>query len=364
MYAQRQATVSEHTEKIRQYTGYRSLGDQERLLLQSFLQHEVEHLEQTSALLAKGAQFLRSNNILLPADWTLRRIITLERTAHRDRLFDRVMNLLDVVIRQKLDGLLVAHDDASPLNTLKASPGISSPRALIQEASKLTVIEDLGILEIDLSWIRGSLRKALSRRIWHSDIHRIRELKAPHRYSALSCFLQELHAQTIDVIIDMHGKLMTQTYGRAKNKLDEKMRLHRKSLMGTLESFSTITRLVLSEEIEDLRQAVFREIPPPFLEQQLIEAQEWLTGSRSDVFPFVKKRYGYLRRFAPVLLQHINFESDHTELTDAIELLHQLNEEGKRKLPAEAPRNFLPKRARSFIETEKGLDRLVMNVLY
>ena len=121
--------------------------------------------------------------------------------------------------------------------------------------------------------------------------------------------------------------------------------------------FSTITRLVLSEEAGDLRQAVFRAIPPSFLEQQLIDAQEWLTGSRSDVFPFVKKRYGYLRRFSPVLLRHINFESDRSGLTDAIDLLHQLNEDGKRKLPDEAPRDFLPKKTRSFIETENGLDR-------
>ena len=128
-------------------------------------------------------------------------------------------------------------EEDSPLQTLKVFPGTASPGSLIRETNKLVAIEGIGILNINLSWIRSSLRKALARRIQYSDVHRIQLLKPPHRYAALSCFLQELHTQTIDTVIDIHNKLMTQTYGRAKNKLDEKMRLHRKSLMGALQSF-------------------------------------------------------------------------------------------------------------------------------
>jgi hypothetical protein len=93
-YARRQATASAHAEQIRECLGYRSLGTQERVLLVQHLRAELEHLELTSVLLSKAEEFLRAEKILLPAAWTLRRLIVEERTAHRARLFEQMLHLL------------------------------------------------------------------------------------------------------------------------------------------------------------------------------------------------------------------------------------------------------------------------------
>lgn len=220
---------------------------------------------------------------------------------------------------------------------------------------------------MDLSWIRSSLRKALARRARRSDVHRLRELKAPHRWASLACFLQGQQEETIDAMVEMHFKLMTGTYRRAQNRLDEKLKEHRQEVLGTLRSFRSISRLVLSEDVadEDLRAAVFERVSAEALRRQVASAEEWLTGRRSDVFPLVKDRFSYLRRFAPTLLEKLEFKAEPTgnrDLTEAIEILQEMNRTGRRKVPPEAPTSFIKEKTRPFVEAEEDGELLAFDL--
>ena len=56
-YARRQPTISAHAEEIKARLGYRSFeAAREQDALTAYLEGEVEHLEQTSALVAKAEQ--------------------------------------------------------------------------------------------------------------------------------------------------------------------------------------------------------------------------------------------------------------------------------------------------------------------
>jgi hypothetical protein len=66
--------------------------------------------------------------------------------------------------------------------------------------------------------------------------------------------------------------------------------------MATLRSFQAVARLLLDESVPDesLRAAIFSERSPEQLRKQLAEADAWLTGPKSDVFPYVRSRFSYL----------------------------------------------------------------------
>ena len=60
----------------------------------------------------------------------------------------------------------------------------------------------------------------------------------------------------------------------------------------------------------------------------------------------------YLRQFAPALLKQLQFRSENEEsasLLAAIHLLQHLNEENKRKLPEDAPLDFMPKNIQAMV---------------
>lgn len=363
-YAQRQATVSEHQGHLRLYLGFHPFGPTEREALCHFVLDEASRLEHTPALLARAQEFLRDRRVLVPADSTLRRLVGEQRDQARQHLFARLMAAVPVEMHPRLDALLHVEADhhVSPLQQLKDPPGIPSPRALQRLTAKLDQIQATGVLALDLSWLNNNLQKALARHASQASAHRLRLLPAPQRYTVLVCFLTHTYHETLDHLVDMYAKLMTATYRRARHDLEEAVQRHHPTLRDTLRSFHTIGRTLLDEGVspEAVRTTVFQHIPPTRLQAQLEDAEHWLTGDTSDVFPLVMKRYSYLRQFAPSLLDHLPVAIESTgspALLDALACLRDLNATGRRKLPDEMPLACIPKRLRPFVGTHGAPDR-------
>ena len=193
----------------------------------------MEHLP---ALLAQAEAFLRDRRILLPALSTLRRLAGEQREQARSQLYTRMMACLPPEFPARLDVLLHVDADArlSPLQALKAPPGIPSPRALSQLTTRLDQIQATGVLPLDLSWLNQNLQKALARQVAQARAHRLRLLSAPQRYTGLVCFLRQTYHETLDHLVDMYHKLMTGTYRRAEQDLDTAVKRSRTTLRGTL----------------------------------------------------------------------------------------------------------------------------------
>src|SRR5215471_14018907 len=173
--------------------------------------------------------------------------------------------------------------------------------------------------------------------------------------------MQTYH-ETLDQLVEMYDKLVTATYRRAQRKLDDAVKRHRRMLRATLQSFPTIGQTLFNEQVhpEAVRTTVFQQISRERLQAQLQEAQQWLSGDTSAVFPLVMKRYSYLRQFAPTLLDHLPVDLEPTgspALLDALAILRDLNTTGRRTLPDELPDTCLPKRLRPFVGTNGTANR-------
>ena len=382
-YASHRRTLAFHADAVRHHLGVRPFKLDERRALRERLRDEAAHLERPAGLVARAEEYLRSQDVLLPAVSTLRRLVGEVRAVVAGEVEERIGAALSSVVRVALDGLLVTDPSVtdplvtggsespnptarSPLHALKEPPSMASPRALVAETDKLGVIRETGALRVDLSWLRPSLRKALAHRVRASTAHRLRELKAPRRYAALVCFLHEAHADTVDHVVDLHAKLVTQTYRRAERRTDDEARRHRRALLGGLRTLREIGRLVLDDDVADadLRRAVLDRVPEDDLRRQIEEADEWLSGRRGDVFADVARRLPYLRRFSPSLLGTLDFEVDPAggspraeALVASVDVLRTMNEAGKRRVPGDAPTSFLPKSRRRLVERGGEIDR-------
>ena len=70
--------------------------------------------------------------------------------------------------------------------------------------------------------------------------------------------------------------------------------------------------LILDDAITDveLRRRVFQTVSRQELSAQMEQLSDWVTGSQSDVFHGVVKRFYYLRQFSPVLLRTLVFQHE------------------------------------------------------
>jgi len=354
-YTQRRETIAEHQNHIRAYLNLRRLGEAEIELLKRFLFDEACRLEQTSALLAKTAQFLKQQLILQPAEDTLRRLILRQREQARQHIFQRITDALSAELQKSLDKLVeVEEGQWSPLQTLKDAPRRASPPAMLRLLEKLDKIEATGVHTVDISWLNNNYQRALTRYVKRCSATRLRELQSTHRYAVLVCFLWQTYQDTIDYAVEMHDKIMTGVYSQAEREIDEYTRTQRRTLRQSLHTLQTVSQVILDDAIDDkdLRTVLFNKVTRAELAAQLATIEEWLTGKHSHVFHLVVKRFPYLRQFAPALLRHLQFRSENEEsasLLEAIQLLQRLNDENKRTLPADAPVNFLPKNIQAMV---------------
>ena len=362
-YKTRRETISEHQSRIREYLNLKRYGDEEQVALKIFLFEEACRLEQTNALLSRAEQFLRNQKILKPSDYTLHRLIAAQRQEARQYIFKKIADSLTEEMRSKLDSLIDTQGKwQSVFNELKKSPGQPSPKAMLKLTRKIDQIEELGILAVDLTWLNNNFQRSLTRHAKKSTATKMRRLQQDQRYAILTCFLWQHFKDTVDYMVDMFDKLVNKVYNAAKNDVDNYNKSQRKNIRESLKTYNDMIALLLDDSVQDgtLRKTVFEEIGREILMSQKETVEVWLNGKHSHVFNLVKERFSYIRQFSPSLLKciQLNFEVEESNpLSEAVEVLRQMNNENKRKLPDDAPIDFIPKRIRSQIESEGKVDK-------
>ncbi len=362
-YQRRRQTIAEHRVAILNYLGLRAFGEDEIQALVSFLFEEACRLEQTGPLLIQAKQFLKESGILFPADDTLRRLIVTQRQAARDHIFTRIAGSLSSAQQEALDGLIIAGKKrTTPFQVLKKPPGQPSPKSMLRLADKLKMIQATGILTIDLSWLNNNYQRSLTRYARRCSADRLKDLKEDRRFAVLVCFLWQAYRDTIDHMIDMHDKLMLRVFNRAQEDIDAETHKQRRMIRSSLDSFQRLGFLILDDTIPDaeLRQIFFQEVDRERLLEQVSAAEAWLTGKYSHVFNLVLQRFHYLRQFAPTLLESLTFQAEEagaTSLIQAAQLLKEMNQTGKRKLPEDAPLAFIPNNLRPFMEKDGEVNK-------
>ena len=359
-YLQNQDTIFRQQSRIRRYLGLRQMGGEEWPLLESFLFDECCQLEQTSALRAHAAQFLRDRRILQPAATTLDRIIGEQRRRARQHIFERLGHSLPAEVTGQLDALLEVNEETrkSDLQTIKEMPGSPSPAAIKRLIAKLKCIESTGVLEIDLAWLNNNYQRSLAKYARRSSAHRLRqEIDPSHRYAALVSFLWQTYQDTIDQLVDMQDKLVTRIFSQAHSQFDETLRQRRQSLRQSVSVLHILTGIMLDEGVADseIRQTVFRRISKEEMSSQREQTGEWLSGANSHVFQQVVRRHEYIRKFFPALLDTLEFQpqnQDKSAVLDAVDVLKEANRQGKRTLPPDAPTDWLPNSLQPFVKND------------
>lgn len=357
-YASRRPTVSEHQARIRKSLHLRSLGKKEAEELNGFLLEQACRLEQTAALEVTSREYLKSQGILVPADYALRERVGEQRKIARGYIFGKISEALSEKALFTLEKLLEVEpgEAVSDLQRLKANPGKASPDAMLSLLEKLRRIEASGILAIDLSWLNGNYQRSLFHYVRKCSVDRLREVNPARRHTALVCFLHQSYRGAIDQSVDMFDKIVTRVFARAKDELDEQLRQQRRDIQLSLGTLQSLGEIILDETVSDdkLREALFEKVPRDDLEKQVDGIEQWVSGKKSDVFHAAARRWGYFRRFAPAFLEAIEFapENDSGEhpCLKAVEVLRDLNADRKRKLPEGAPREFIPKRLQGIVE--------------
>jgi len=364
-YAERRQTVSEHQQRIRDYLGLHSFDAAAGYDLEQFLEGEALRLDRPAALLARGRTWLQEQRILAPADYTLRRAVGSARHKARTVLMDRMMASLSLSMRERLDALVtVAEDDPfSALNRIKATSSRASSAGMGQLLAKLELIEETGVLEIDINWINANYQRFLFHSVRTMSADRLRELVAPRRYLSLVCFLRQAWRDTLDQGVDMYGKLLERDQKQVRFRLEEKLKAQRHAVDRIMQHYQGLTTVLLDPAVDDavLRQELLAAVPENDLRVDQFTLANWTRGDPKARFEETARRHGVLSRFAEPFLTRMNFlDEKHQGASPTLEALrlYRANRAAKRRtLPADAPLDFAPKALEPLIRRNGQVDR-------
>ena len=363
-YVERQQTISDHQIQIREYLSLTPFEESDRGLLESFLFDECCRLEQTAILRLRTREYLRDAGILEPGKSILDRIIGEQRRKAREHIFARVADGLSSKQCQRLDALLDVGDKRnSALRLIKQSAGSPSASAMLRLIAKLDRIKGTGVLDIDLSWLNNNYQRALAKHARKCSAHRLKELSSSHRYTSLVCFLLQTYQDTVDFVVDMQDRILLRISSQAEREVDEALAKKRKSIQLSAAMLQKLGGVLLDDGVPDdqLRAAIFAEVPRDELAAQVAESVELLGDKATQEFKRIVRRYSYLRRYTPSMLQHLALETQATggahPVLDAVRSLVEMNESSTRKLSADTPTEFVPRKWQSVVGDAESLNR-------
>jgi len=306
---------------------------------------------------------LRAANIILPAPAVIERTGAAGRARARKRVSEALLAGLNDDQLSGIDSLLTvdAKRGLSNLAWLKATP--TSPKAdhVRELVDRLVHVRKIGISADRSDAIHPDRFRQLVREGRGAHAYLLDRYSVQRRRAVLVAFAIDVEARLTDAAIEMADKLIGGAFTRARNTEERKFTATARDVGRLMRLFEgTIDALASAADTgEDALAAVDQQVGWWALLKARGEVSELARTAGQDPLIRAADRYATLRKFAPLLLDILDFKASRAsdQTLAAVQLLRDMNKSGKRDLPANAPMPF-KKEWRKLVVDETGkIDR-------
>lgn len=362
-YAARVATASEHARELERALGLRPATRMDLPLMIESAAAAAWPTDKGGPIAEGIIHALRDVRIVLPTPDTIERAGLAGRARARKRAADALLAGLSHEQITRLDAMLAV--DPATGRTLLAwtrdLPVAPKPDHVRELVDRLAMVRAVGLDPTLTNRIHPDRLRALVREGQLSSAHAI-ERYTPHRRRAiLVAALLDLERRLTDAVLGMADRLIGASFTRGKNARERTytatsrdvgrlMRL----LHGTIEAVEAAVR-----DGGDALSAIDGAVGLDRLIHAKPDAAAIADLAEEDPLVRAADRHGTLRKFAPLLLEAIDFRASRS--TDptiaALATLRQLNRSGKRDVPRDAPMPFKKEWRRLVAGADGKVDR-------
>jgi TnpA family transposase len=278
----------------------------------------------------------------------LEKMVATARSQAQEEIYKRVSPLLTPERKKFLDNLLVNDETTHRTRHSWLSKGATSnsSSAMLFCLDKLAFLRKEHVAQWDMSALTPNRLKFLAQIAKRSTNQALQRMPEERRYPILLAFLHQSLIEITDETIEIYDRCLWDCYNGAKNDLEAFKKEVYKSSNEKLILLKEVGKLVLDPEIKDqeLRDTIFAFFPPEKLRSIIEECTKIIRPTTDKYFDFLSTRYSYLQQFVPKFLESFIFQSNTKDdaLLAAIDTIRQINANNQRKLPPDAPLDFLP----------------------
>ncbi len=336
----------------------------------SHFRHFVEHLTDLARQTERGIVLanalldaLRREHVIVPAVDVIERVCAQALTQGTRKVYEALTTPLTAVHQQRLDELLTVRENAtaSSLAWLRQPPGTPNAKHILTHIERLRVIRSLELPEgLERNVHQNRLLK-LAREGSQMTAQHLRGLELLRRYATLVAVVIDTRSTLIDEIIELHDRILSTLFSRAKRRHAERFQASGKSINAKLRLYSRIGRALLEakQNGQDPFAAIETILPWEAFTDIVTEAEKLAEPEDFDFLPLIAEGFTQLRRYTPALLETLELKAAPAarDLLDGVKTLRDMNQRGLRKVPEDAPTGFIRKRWDSVVHVGDDLDR-------
>lgn len=362
-YANREETRREHALILSHHLGLQTFSmSHYRGILKWLIPIAIEN---SKSVILVGAVLneLRHRHILHPPLAVVERLVASAEVQADRRIFSLINARLSSDNRNELDKWLILPDGQSQtqLSKIRQPVGRPCPPNVMVILERLNSIHDLNLPRNLLDEFPVMRRNMLAREGNRVAIHNLRTFGDKRRYTVMAVSILETHKSLIDEAITMHDRIVGALMRKSKRKHADQMQSETNRIKKAISTFSTLSKALMNAKKtgQDAWEAIDKVLSWDDLCATAKDIEELSNPRKLNHLHFVDAQYSQIRRYAPALLEHFDFQaaSGGKDVLDAICLLRDLNTSGTRKLPEDAPTSFIEKQWAPFVYQEDGLNR-------
>lgn len=245
----------------------------------------------------------------------------------------------------------------TPLAWLREVPGQSSPEAFLKVIERIKYIKELE-LSVDTANIHPNRLLQLARMGARYEPHSFRRFKDEKKYAILVAYLLTLSQDLVDQAIEIHDRQIMILQSKGHKAQEEIQKQNGKSVNEKVIHYADIGSALIQAREEGLNpfDVLEKVMPWEKIVESIEEAKRLARPMDYDYLDLLSTRYSYLRKYTPTLLDSLEFRSTKAAepLLRSIDVLRHINKTGKRKVPEDAPLDFVPKRWQKHVYDDDG----------
>lgn len=360
LYPQRENTLWDHLKEIRSEYDFVTFSLKEyRMAFKHLHQLALENGD-AMHLLHECIDFLRKNQIILPAITTLERMVWEARAMAERKLFNMVSQSLTNNQKEKLEKIITSQAESNKtiLGWLKEPPGHPSPESFLKVIERLEYIRGMELETVQISHLHRNRLLQLSRLGSRYEPYAFRDFQENKRYSILTVYLLHLTQELTDKAFEIHDRQILSLLSKGRKAQEEIQKQNGKKLNEKVIHFTNIGQALIKAKKEklDVFEVLDSVIEWNSFVSSVEEAQELARPTDYDYLDLLQKRFYSLRKYTPTLLRILEFHSTKANepLLQAVDIIRGMNETGKRKVPDDSPVDFISKRWKKHLYEDDG----------
>ncbi|MGB5035133.1 MAG: Tn3 family transposase, partial [Blastocatellia bacterium] len=181
------------------------------------------------------------------------------------------------------------------------------------------------------------------------------------RFATLVAMVIEATATVTDQIVDLHDRILGKLFNAARNRHQQQFHESGKEINAKIRLFSKVGNalLVARDAGEDPYAAIESVVPWEAFVESVADAGRLAQPDSFDYIHLIGENYATIRRYAPEMLSVLKLRAAPAAcgVLDALDILREMNDDGARKLPSDAPTDFIKRRWKAVVVEGGTVDR-------